>query len=65
LIAPLSRAAALLNDNNPDNDATAFAELAFFITQVYVKAAGGQLTPTHAGQLLEAANAIMDSLSCP
>jgi len=65
LSAPLDRALALLNDNNPGNDVAACGELDFFIKQVYIKAHNGQLTRTQANQLLEAANAIMDSLGCP
>jgi hypothetical protein len=65
LSAPLGQASALLNDNNPNNDIAACGKLGAFINQVNDKAQRGQLTPSEASHLLQAANAIKTALGCP
>jgi hypothetical protein len=64
LSAPLGQASALLNDNNPNNNIAVCGKLGAFINQVNAKAQSGQLTPSQASQLLQAASAIKASLGC-
>ncbi|MDP3063990.1 MAG: HYR domain-containing protein [Chloroflexota bacterium] len=56
---------APLNNLNPNNVNAACGKLNAFINQVNTKAQNGQLTPTQASQLLQAANGIKTALGCP
>jgi N-acetylneuraminic acid mutarotase len=55
---------APLNNFNPSNLTAACGKLNAFVNQVNAKVQNGQLTPSAAGQLLQAANAIKASLGC-
>lgn len=63
LSAPLNKALALLNDDNPDNDDAVCSKLDKFIHQVNIKEGKG-LTSEQAQALLDAANGIKEALAC-
>ncbi len=64
LTAPLTQAAALLSDGNPNNDGAACGSLTAFMNQVSAKLANGSLTPSQAAQLTASALALWAALGC-
>jgi hypothetical protein len=65
LTAPLHQSTNLLNDDNPNNDVAVCNKLDAFINEVNAKEGSGQLTPTQANDLRQAANDIKAEIGCP
>jgi hypothetical protein len=64
LATPLTRAADLLDDDNPNNDNAVCHQLDSFITRVAIQEKKGQLTVTEAADLIDSARAIQQSMGC-
>lgn len=64
LTASLNEAPAILNDGNPHNDVAACGKLTAFINDVGGQEGNGQLTPTQAEELRQAAEAMKAVLGC-
>ena len=64
LTASLNQATANLNDGNPNNDAAVCGNLTALINEVNAMEQNGQLTPTEAEELRQAAEDIKAALGC-
>ncbi len=65
LATPLTRATALLTDDNPNNDAAVCRQLTAFLSRVNIQERKGQLTTAQADALRASTEAVKTELACP
>jgi hypothetical protein len=65
LATPLTRATALLTDDNPNNDAAVCRQLAAFLSRVDIQERKGQLTTAQADALRASTEIVTTEIGCP
>ena len=65
LSTPLTRATALLTDDNPNNDAAVCGQLTAFLSRVAIQERKGQLTTAQADALRASTETVTTELGCP